>query len=820
MPTVIQMENAGPQRRAAEVRAVYSQLQAISSMSSAAVISSVSVVDVDVCDEDAWPDKVDGLVCGECAVLVDGFTENYGGSCRRYCASVGRECAGGWQPVDATCEAQRAIGCGPGLLGDGAPSFVVAQAQVDGGLLDLDEAICACGDVVDPPPAPEDTSSPTTAPTVSRPQKRFSVTIRSKLGPEAAAAIARAPGGVARYERAVREAVEKMIQEDEKRTTEITVRLTQKATAVAYSGPTGDFSVLTAKVKIAMCESTTRCEVYVSIDDGALTRVDRRQLMHSDAEGHTLSYSVDRDFDGADIDTVNTVNDVMVDATTEVEETTLVETETTELESVVEVVIIGDERNSTVDDGLIGEVADSAIGQEIAKAMNVTDTEIEITSEVLIPTTSPTAAPTTSPTASPTTSPTAAPSRPGDTPMPTASPTGSPTASPTTASPTLAPTTAAPTTASPTASPTTPAPTSSPTVSPTASPTAAPTIELTTVAIDVQLHAEPQVSTTEFTDAVLDGVLDSIDDADQDDATVQLIVTEESETEIEVEDGVDVVGPATDAACAGTSSCSVSEDGRRRRLSVGVKVLKVVRVWDATGTGASPATISAAMSAAGATAGFTVIASMLTNLGAMVYVTTTNPDVVDDVTGEAADDALAAALITATGMDAGEITVNSYVVEDEIFREAPHSDDDSSASLLPLLVLLVLLPVLPVALAALYAAIVHPGKVGLFVQWRFSHSSPNFLWRYVPEERRREMRQELDGGRGLTSTIVEIKTDGSAKFTVKAPPVVQQGEPRVPATAETKSETDTAGAPGPSNGPGSNGKSTSDYTSHVERVRI
>jgi hypothetical protein len=64
-----------------------------------------------VCDEDAWPDKDHGLVCGECKVLVNLFEKNYGGLCSTYCAAVGRTCVGAYEEVDDTCEVERVEAC-------------------------------------------------------------------------------------------------------------------------------------------------------------------------------------------------------------------------------------------------------------------------------------------------------------------------------------------------------------------------------------------------------------------------------------------------------------------------------------------------------------------------------------------------------------------------------------------------------------------------------------------------------------------------------------------------------------------------------------
>ena len=49
------------------------------------------------CDEESWPDKDHGLICGECKVLVNHFMTTYAGSCNNYCRARGRLCTAMWE---------------------------------------------------------------------------------------------------------------------------------------------------------------------------------------------------------------------------------------------------------------------------------------------------------------------------------------------------------------------------------------------------------------------------------------------------------------------------------------------------------------------------------------------------------------------------------------------------------------------------------------------------------------------------------------------------------------------------------------------------
>jgi hypothetical protein len=66
-------------------------------------------LDVD-CDEESWPDKDHGLVCGKCKVLVDRFSERYH-NCNGYCSAIGRECTGAWDEEGDSCRVQYEMSC-------------------------------------------------------------------------------------------------------------------------------------------------------------------------------------------------------------------------------------------------------------------------------------------------------------------------------------------------------------------------------------------------------------------------------------------------------------------------------------------------------------------------------------------------------------------------------------------------------------------------------------------------------------------------------------------------------------------------------------
>ena len=56
-----------------------------------------------------FPNVDDGLVCGECKVLVDDF-QRYG-SCNAYCQAIGRECVGAWEEQDDNCQVRYEMSC-------------------------------------------------------------------------------------------------------------------------------------------------------------------------------------------------------------------------------------------------------------------------------------------------------------------------------------------------------------------------------------------------------------------------------------------------------------------------------------------------------------------------------------------------------------------------------------------------------------------------------------------------------------------------------------------------------------------------------------
>lgn len=61
-------------------------------------------------DEDSWPDRDHGLVCGECKVLVNKFDSKYS-TCNGYCESIGRSCTGAWEEMSDTCEVKFGMAC-------------------------------------------------------------------------------------------------------------------------------------------------------------------------------------------------------------------------------------------------------------------------------------------------------------------------------------------------------------------------------------------------------------------------------------------------------------------------------------------------------------------------------------------------------------------------------------------------------------------------------------------------------------------------------------------------------------------------------------
>jgi len=82
------------------------------------------------CDEASWPD-VDGLVCGECKVLVDNFRDY--GTCDGYCESIGRVCTGAWEEDDETCDVKHGLGCDESLSSSDALCECGASGGTPGG---------------------------------------------------------------------------------------------------------------------------------------------------------------------------------------------------------------------------------------------------------------------------------------------------------------------------------------------------------------------------------------------------------------------------------------------------------------------------------------------------------------------------------------------------------------------------------------------------------------------------------------------------------------------------------------------------------------
>jgi len=84
------------------------------------------------CDESLWPDKDNGLVCGECKVLVNRFNSFYK-TCRGYCNRLGRQCVGAWEESSDTCHVSYEMTCDQSI--------------------DSSDAICECGPEVSEPEA-------------------------------------------------------------------------------------------------------------------------------------------------------------------------------------------------------------------------------------------------------------------------------------------------------------------------------------------------------------------------------------------------------------------------------------------------------------------------------------------------------------------------------------------------------------------------------------------------------------------------------------------------------------------------------------------
>jgi len=72
---------------------------------------------VSPCNESAWPDKAEGLVCDDCKVPVNKFSYFYE-TCDNYCSIQGRKCMGGWKNEDSTCDEKEPIMCNEAVMSD------------------------------------------------------------------------------------------------------------------------------------------------------------------------------------------------------------------------------------------------------------------------------------------------------------------------------------------------------------------------------------------------------------------------------------------------------------------------------------------------------------------------------------------------------------------------------------------------------------------------------------------------------------------------------------------------------------------------------
>lgn len=85
------------------------------------------------CNEVSWPDvRIEGgvgVTCGPCMVLVDHFDDNYGGSCKTYCESMGRTCVAAFDDYDYNCELDGELSC------DGSYSYNQALCQCTDGVI-------------------------------------------------------------------------------------------------------------------------------------------------------------------------------------------------------------------------------------------------------------------------------------------------------------------------------------------------------------------------------------------------------------------------------------------------------------------------------------------------------------------------------------------------------------------------------------------------------------------------------------------------------------------------------------------------------------
>eukprot|EP01043_Picozoa_sp_COSAG02_P004585 COSAG02_NODE_121_length_35326_cov_25.450819_17_plen_846_part_00 len=89
------------------------------------------------CDgqEASWPHLDNGLVCGQCRVLVNDFDGLFHGRCDEYCASIGRTCTGAWEELADTCAVESVQSCSEPIPGH------------------TSDALCECGQSP-PPPTP------------------------------------------------------------------------------------------------------------------------------------------------------------------------------------------------------------------------------------------------------------------------------------------------------------------------------------------------------------------------------------------------------------------------------------------------------------------------------------------------------------------------------------------------------------------------------------------------------------------------------------------------------------------------------------------
>jgi len=112
---------------------------------------------------------------------------------------------------------------------------------------------------------------------------------------------------------------------------------------------------------------------------------------------------------------------------------------------------------------------------------------------------------------------------------------------------------------------------------------------------------------------------------------------------------------------------------------------------------------------------------------------------------------------------------------------APSSLSGGAVAAIVIIVLLLVI----VAGYALYVKLRFSGRVGMYLSWRFAHSNPYLVWRYVPEERRNEMQRELFG----SSSSPDYIANYGAPETPTASPEKGREE-------DAAKKTDAADAPG------------------------